>query len=217
MDRVWRLVLCVGLVICVGCGGSGADDESNEPLIPHADAAEVPGVNLSGPATTSSNTSSETAKQVGPFEKKFDGITFSIPDGWREVDPAPGQGGFIDARFLVPSGDVELELTMSSIGGGLEPNVARWMGQFDLKTGESPGIETISAGTVEGRWLALFGTFKGRSSGRPGPHADWGMLGVGIPMQPRDFYLKLNGPADAVKAVEDAFRKFVQSAQLGSP
>jgi hypothetical protein len=42
------------------------------------------------------------------------------------------------------------------------------------------------------------------------------MLGVAIPLGPRDFFLKLTGTSAAVGAVHDAFRDFVRSARLSA-
>jgi hypothetical protein len=49
---------------------------------------------------------------------------------------------------------------------------------------------------------------------RDAPQENWRMIGVGIPLGERDFFLKLTGPNEAVAAVRDAFRTFVKSAKL---
>jgi hypothetical protein len=42
------------------------------------------------------------------------------------------------------------------------------------------------------------------------------MIGVGIPLGQRDFFLKLTGPGDSVAAIRDDFRTFVKSAKLNT-
>ena len=193
------LLLSFVLISVTGCGGTSLDsDMENDPPIPVADAE---------PEGSSGVAAGENALQTGPFEKAFDGIRFSFPKGWKEVELSPGQSGFIDARFVVPSEGTELELTCSSIGGGIDDNIKRWIGQFQQPPGQTPSIETVDINGKDARLIHLEGTFQGRSS-------NWAMIGVGIPMKPRDFYLKLNGPQKADAAVKKDFISFVEAAKL---
>lgn len=65
--------------------------------------------------------------------------------------------------------------------------------------------------------LFITRTFNAASSGKPGPHPNWRMLGAGIPSGDSDFFLKLNGPKAAVAEVSDAFRELVKSARQIAP
>jgi len=186
----------------LGC--SGDDDREAKAPISYAPKDETP-------APTS-----DTTGKVGPFEKEFDGITFSIPTGWREVALSPQQMGFVDARFTVPADKEELQLTCSSIGGGIDANVERWIGQFVMPPNEKPLIESVKVGNVDAKWVELHGKFNPGMMSREGPKEDWRMIGIGIgiPMGEHDFYLKLTGPNAAVSGVRDAFRTFVQSGRI---
>ena len=96
-----------------------------------------------GPAQNAGG-SPATAKVVktGPFEKTFDGIRFSVPAGWNEVEnPTPE---FVDARFQIPTPHGVVKLTFSSNSGGADVNIKRWIGQFQLAPGKRPIIEDLN-------------------------------------------------------------------------
>jgi hypothetical protein len=198
MRALFCAVIAVGII--------GCNEESVKRSSPIPVAEEQTG--------SSKPSSADAAKPVGPFEKRFDGIRFQVPEGWREVALSDQQKGFIDARFLIPLGDAELQLTCSSIGGGVKANVDRWIGQFQLPPGEQPEIETIPIDGAEATWVDLRGKFQSRVSGTGSGSENWRMLGVAFPMQPRDFYLKLTGPSDQIAEVRETFREFVKSAQI---
>jgi hypothetical protein len=145
---------------------------------------------------------------------KFDGIEFTAPADWNQVSIPPEKKGFIDAQLMIPAGGDELALTLSSIGGGIDANVERWKTQFEMDGGSKPIIEPIDIGGRKGTWVDLAGTFQSSIGGKPGPHPNSRMLGVGIPAEPRDFYLKVTGPAEAVEKVREPLREFVATARF---
>jgi hypothetical protein len=153
--------------------------------------------------------------RTGPYEKIFEGIRFSVPAGWKEVELSPAQQGFIDARFVIPTPHGDVTLTCSSNGGGIETNVQRWIGQFHAPPGKRPVLGDLEVGGKKATWVELEGEFDA------GPMAGAGaasgpierMLGVAIPLGSRDFYLKLTGSAAAVSDVRSAFREFARDGR----
>jgi hypothetical protein len=206
---VWA---CLTVLVVAGCG----EDESvgrTDPPVPVA-AREAGPAQKPGGAQTAAK-----VVRTGPFEKTFDGIRFSVPAGWNEVENPTPQ--FVDARFQIPTPHGEVRLTFSSNAGGADVNIERWIGQFQLPQGKRPGIEELSVGGASAKWVDLHGEFVGGAmSGNTasGNTASNGpierMLGVAIPLGPRDFYLKLTGSNAAVSDVRDAFREFVRTARL---
>lgn len=202
--------LALGLL--VGCGGKS---EPVEVPIPYADPLpESKSEKGEGAATDA--TSTDDVLKTGPFEKKFDGLTVSVPEGWQEVKLGQSQMGFVDARFVLPAKGGLVELTCLTNRGGLDDNINRWIGQFVTEPNGRKS-ETVKVDGTEARWVDLTGTFNASSSGKPGPHSDWRMLGAGIPLGESAFFLKLNGPKEAVSEVYDAFREFVKSARIEKP
>lgn len=195
---------CLAL-ICCGCDDSQKQPQAEDVPIPLAPSA--PGANA--------RPGNQAARRpAGPYDKQFDGIRFTVPAGWKEVELTARQQGFIDARFLVPADGTELQLTCSSTGGGIEANVDRWIGQFRLPPGDKPDVDTILIDGTKATWVDLRGTYEPGMIGSAGPQQNQRMLGVAVPNTPRDFYLKLLGPREAVAEVYDEFREFARSGRL---
>ncbi|MEO1997341.1 MAG: hypothetical protein ABGZ17_18955, partial [Planctomycetaceae bacterium] len=172
-----------------------ADESNPEAAVPTAPASVSRTANASG-------------QRVGPFELEVDGVTFQVPDGWREVQLSDEQVGFISARLTIPVTDQELTLTFSTVGGGIESNIQRWQGQFQ---GAVPTIRQIRISGHDARWVDIRGQFQSQV-GSAGQQSEWRMLGLALSKQPRDFYAKLTGPRERVSQIVDMFRQMVETA-----
>lgn len=206
------LVCIFGLTAFVaGCSDSDSARQADVPIPaakPQSSPASSGGAKQSG--------SGAKIVTAGPFEKKFDGVRFSVPAGWNEVELSPQQQGFIDARFEIGTPHGNVMLTCSSNAGGIETNVQRWIGQFQMPPGDKPEVERLDVGGKTATWVDLHGEFSSgpmMSAASSGPIER--MLGVAIPLGSRDFYLKLTGTNAAVSDVRSAFRQFVRDAHVG--
>ena len=195
------------------------DDSARDPI--RRSRCAEPARNRRGVRSgTASNDGASRRRQrssrPGPFEKVFDGIRFSVPAGWEEVEnPTPE---FVDARFQIPTPHGTVKLTFSSNAGGADVNIQRWIGQFQLPPGKQPTVEDLNVDGVSAKWVDLQGDFVGGAMGA-GPASSGPverMLGVAIPLGPRDFYLKLTGTRCRRSDVHDAFREFVRSARISA-
>ncbi len=199
------MTIAGALPLLAGCSNESAP--LADPPIPSA-ARESKG------ATDQS--AQEQVLATGPFEKTFDNIRFSVPAGWKDVPLSPQQQGFVDARMQIPTKHGEVSLTFSSNAGGIQSNVQRWIGQFQLPPGEKAVVEEIEIAGKRGTWVDLHGEFAagpmGAASGRGAPVER--MLGVAIPLGARDFYLKLTGTNRAVGDARASFREFVRGARI---
>ena len=216
-------VILIGFALgCVGCGDEKIGSAVDDVPIPVAPAARQPQAaetahGLSFPhGKPAGQAAAGAVINTGPFEKTLPGIRFSVSEGWKEIELSSQekQMRITNARFLIPAADEEVGLTFSFVGGGIDGNVKRWEGQFQLPAGEVPRVETIRVSGLEATWVDLRGTFQARVGENPGPHPNWRMIGVAVPMKPRDLYLKLTGPREAVAEVSAAFRTFVAGARL---
>ena len=113
------------------------------------------------------------------------------------------------AKYTVPGRHPDIEVTISSAAGGLSANLDRWRGQFSGADASERKVEFADATAVI---LRLRGDYH-PGFGRP-DRQDWIMLGAALPAPDHDFYIKLTGPADAVRQVEDEFRGVVSSARF---
>jgi hypothetical protein len=213
--RPARASLVLVAVLAIGCD-SGQSARTADPPV-----AFAPKASESIPADAHRAAGDTKSLKTGPFEKSFEGIRFSVPAGWREVELAPAQQGFIDARFQIPTPHGDVTLTFSSNGGGIDTNVRRWVGQFHPPSGKQPVVEELDVAGKKATWVDLIGEFDaGPMGGNAAPISGAPpverMLGVAIPLGSRDFYLKLRGSDAAVTDVRAAFREFARDARLSN-
>jgi hypothetical protein len=206
LRQLGSAVIVTGLLL--GCSGDNSSSRE-EPPIPVAPAPVHH-------AEASVSASGSHVLKVGPYEKDFERIRFSIPAGWKEVQLSPQQQGFIDARYEIPTPHGDVSLTCSSNSGGIDTNIHRWIGQFQLSPETKPDIEPLEVNGKTATWVDMRGEFV------PGPMAAGSsptgpierMIGVAIPLGSGDFYLKLTGTDAAVADARTAFRKFARDARF---
>jgi len=201
--RLWSRLL-VGTALC-GLMGCGEEPTQKVPVR----SAGQPAVRPSAEDPAASDTETEGAKP-GTRVKQLTGIRFDVPTAWDEQP----ESEFYEAKYLIASDEGEMMLTLTTMGGGIDANLQRWVGQFQLDSGDRPRRDTLSIDGTKSQWLDVRGTFRSQVGSSPGPHLDWRLLGVAIPMSRRPFLLKLVGPRAAVSSFEDEFRSFVRSGQL---
>lgn len=146
-------------------------------------------------------------------------ITLTLPDSWRQTQPA---STLRLAQFAVPPvmGDKETtELAVFSFaggGGGVDDNIRRWINQFEpqgrevkLTKGQSPQGEYWFA-DIQGTYLMPVGPpirqqTKRLEGGR--------MLGMILKAEKGVYFLRMAGPRYTVSAQENAMRQAVGAAQ----
>jgi hypothetical protein len=206
-----RWCLAVTLLILAGCDSGDSARTADPPL-------RVAPATPSGPSSAATHvaTPDQRVARTGPFEKSFDGIRFSVPAGWKEVELSTAQQGFIDARFEIPTAHGSVSLTCSSNAGGIDSNVRRWVGQFQAPAGRRPVIEDFDVAGKLAKWVDLSGEFDAgpMAAANTTSQSIERMLGVAIPLAGgRDFYLKLTGSDAAVTDIRQSFREFARDAR----
>jgi hypothetical protein len=209
MSRLFfHCLILIAIASCLpGCADRGQPAADSDPPLRYAPAQ----------ATTDRRdaTSASTSKRAdGSYEKRFGGIRFTIPAQWEEQTLSPEMQSFVEAKFTIPTSAGPAELSLTSMGGGIRANLDRWIDQVHPAPGESPAESALEIDGVEATWIDIRGTFQGRIGSGVESHENWGILGVAIPMRPRDFYLKLVGPREALSEVSHEFRDFAKSARI---
>ncbi len=211
--------IAIALAICAGCA-----DSEGDPPTPMAEAVELgaasdsfeglEATDLLGEFTSDSDDQTDQAAQDRPREEYFPGISFVIPKSWEKQELSAALKEVVNSKYTIPHAKGDMELTMTTMGGGAEENIQRWVGQMQLGPGETPKNEVIDINGVATRWVDVRGTYTSRVSQKQGPFADYRLIGVVIPNQPKDFMLKLIGPREAVADFHDEFKRVVKTAHF---
>ena len=199
----WLVAIVLGSLSC-GIPGCAEKPVARVPVRP----AGAPPVRAAG-----QKVAEDGDERIGDSTtqlRQLTGIRFDVPVDWNEQPKSE----FYEAKYVIPSDEGEMVLTLTTMGGGIDANLQRWVGQFQQDPDERPRRETLRIDGTKSEWLDVRGTFRSQVGTSPGPHENWRLLGVAIPTRPRPFLLKLVGPRVAVSEFEAEFRKFARSAQL---
>lgn len=184
----------------------------------------------------------DTKQKLQTLELAEGALTLSMPAEWNKVKPkssilqhefsiAPAKSDDEQAKEPTPG-----RLTLMSASGGMQANVARWIGQFNNADGsglqalkpddkgqppaadkEGVFVEPIKADGVEVTLVDLRGTFADSPRGPFGPKVDrpgYRMLGLIIPTKEHGtWFVKFYGPAKLVNANAKAFRAMAKGVE----
>lgn len=177
---------------------------------------------LGGLAVQGTATADEPAKSAEKVSVKLKDLTLALPKTWSASDV---KNSMRLATYDIPAaaGDKEKgELAISTFpggGGGIEPNLTRWIGQFSPE-GRKSVVKKGTAGENEYFIVDITGTFQ-KSVGPPilrktEPAPGYRMLGMILVLKNEEVYfLKLTGPDATVKAQAEAMREAVGGKSAG--
>ena len=155
----------------------------------------------------------EAPKAAETVEVKLKDLVLNLPKDWEASDTV---NNMRLATYDIPSakGDKEKgELAISTFGrdgGGVAPNLERWVGQFDAD-GREVTIKKGKAGENSYYIADISGTYQ-KSMGPPilrktQPVKGYRMLGVIVQVKGKDtYFLKLTGPDATIKAQAETLR-----------
>ena len=188
----------LSLSVLAGC----SESEPGPPPPPTMTAGDVV------PETSKETTpdSSEVSTSASSERVEIDGLKFAIPANWEKVELSQMQMGMISARYKL-SNAPDATLTLSRSGGGIAANIDRWRGQFEQSRPEV--LETIRIADTDSSMIDLEGRFSG-GFGQP-PQDNWRMIGIIVPLSAQGYFIKLTGPTDQIKAIEEEFLAFAKS------
>lgn len=155
------------------------------------------------------------ARAEDPATFKVGAFDFSRPADWKWVQPSSTMR---KAQLQIPGkdGGKPAEITFfffgEGNGGGVEPNVQRWFGQFVAK----PDANKADAQEMNGVKVTLVsteGTMKASPmAGIPEEMADAALLGAILEHAEGAVFVKMTGPAALVKESREKFLALVKSA-----
>ncbi len=194
--------LPVLLVLVVGLAGC---DKPPEPPPPGK-----PGVSDgTTPKPASSGASASTPK--GP-------LAWDAPASFTKVEnPSPMR----KATYQPPKvgDDAEApELAVTFVGGSVDANIDRWIGQFDAEAKSSLVRASKKVDPYEVIIVEMKGTFNagGMMGGAPTPKPGFALLAAIVPVGDQSWFFKMTGPEASVKAARADFDAMVASFRPGS-
>lgn len=103
-------------------------------------------------------------------------------------------------------------------GGGVQANIDRWVGQFDLPAGKKPEIDKRTVNDLPVTLVDVTGSYQGmQMPGQPatGAQADQRMLAAIVEGPKGPVFFKMVGPAEVVAKASSAFDHLVGSVHPG--
>ena len=200
--------LGLGLVGCGGNEATGSSESGQSGDDPAAEGAAGAGVGTDGQSAATAMQREFTVRDV----------SFRVPEPWT---PEPPSNAMRAAQFRIdpPPGvdaSVGVGAVFTSIGGGVEDNLARWEEQYVVEADRSIERELR---TVNGRSVAVFrasGTFdEGRMLGSTGPKEEFMTLGFLVEMNSdRPLIVKITGPSATLTPALGVWREMVDSISV---
>jgi hypothetical protein len=125
------------------------------------------------------------------------GLTFTTPEGWTMAPPA---NSMRLAELHAPGNAV---VAFSSAGGDIPANIQRWSGQFQ---GAQPTTTERTVAGLKVHTVDITGTYSGMNEPAQNNYALHGAI---IETGGQPVFVKMTGPAEAVKAATPAFDAMV--------
>ncbi len=211
-----KIVLIVsGLAMVLGMSACEKEAPPPPPSMPagQTPAQAAPGGMPAGMPTTPPGANPHAGMDIAMGQNvSAMGFGFKLPEGWKQ---APPSNTMRLAEAIVPdaSGDPgkACTLTFSTAGGDTQMNIDRWVGQVTDATGQ-PAKADIQKRVVAGLPLTvaeMTGTYSGM--GDQQPRANWTMRGAIYETPQGLLFVKMFGPADAMKATSPAFNAMLDA------
>ena len=143
------------------------------------------------------------------------GLKWQVPARWTNRGP----GTMRLATYVIPGhGADEAQCAVYYFGpgggGGVDPNIERWRGEFKGAADEKRGNFQTKGGKVtmlsmNGTYLAHAGMMGGGADDVESPN--WGLLGAIVEGPKGEVYFKLTGPEKTVHGAEREFEALLKS------
>ncbi len=203
------------LLLIAACSASEKETATNPPSTPSPGSATVaqtpPASNIA--VGHGSNVPAMAGQAASSGE-----IKWTPPPRWKLGPERPMRA----ATFLIPAAAGDKEgaecAVFGQIGGGVDANIKRWVGQFEQPDGSASEakakqkkemINGLPVTTVD-----LTGTFtgSGMAMGQPSEKkTGYRLLGAIVEGPQGEIFFKLTGPAKTVAAAQEEFQSLLKS------
>ena len=138
------------------------------------------------------------------------GRNFKVPAEWKAEQPASRMR---KAQYKVGEAELVVFFFGKGVGGSVEANVGRWLGQFKEpkeKLGTKRKEQKLAGAKIT--TVTAAGTYmSGSPFGAKVAKAGYAMRAAIIEFEGGPVFIKMTGPRDAVGQASDAFDKLVSS------
>lgn len=192
--------------------------EEAAPETPPAAPAGTPTPAASPPpdfAPVTSRDDADPAPAGSEHEILAPGARFVLPADWVPEPPSSSMR-LAQARIPGPGGDAQLTVFYFGPGGGggVEENLARWVGQMDVEPGTEPRRDAFAAGPFRVTWVDVEGTLKPSmmGTGPDTPQPGSRLLAAVVEGPQGPWFFKATGPAETLDAARDDFLAMLRGA-----
>lgn len=225
MNKPNYLYGIIGLLagLLIGYIGTNYINQTNRPAATVGDTAATsttlpPNHPPTGATGDSSGAASDSSGM--PMSSGSDGqsggsgaVKWTTPARWKAGPPKQMRM----ATYLIPAATGDSEeaecAVFTNIGGGVQSNIDRWVGQFE-KTDGPPIQKQVTIDNLLVTTVDVSGTFKGGGPmmGQSGaPKASHRLLGAIAEGPEGEVFFKLTGPAKTVAAAQGEFQAMLKS------
>lgn len=178
-----RLSLALGMVTLmavIGCSSNNSADKSS-----------------ARPANVDHDI---TAYEAGENGMTVAGVTFYPDRSWVDLGPS----GMRAADYYLPAVESESDSATVNVfyfgpdqGGGVQDNIARWVGQMSLAEGSEPLMSTMTVAGLTAHVVEAVGVYNASMGGpmsASAPKSNYRMTGVVLEGPQGNVFFKLTGP-----------------------
>ena len=143
-------------------------------------------------------------------------VSFELPEGWQEKSPT---GAMRSAEATIPGegGDAEMIVFYfgPGQGGGVEPNLQRWVGQMQMEEGTEPERGSFQVGDLTVTHITVHGTLlpSGMGTGPSEPQPDSTLMGAVVEGPSGPWFFKVTGPQATLEGEQEAFLEMLHTLQ----
>lgn len=208
------------LVLILSCGPLACEPKAEPKPASQAPKAASPAENphdphggkLAGPLKP--NAGSSAGDPSGPPVD----LIWTTPQNFQEMPPRPMRKATYQVSGAAGPAEVTVFYFGPGQGGGVEENIARWLGQFkDLPEGAAKRDKTEVIGFPVFTVRVEKGTY---ASGMPGgpsqPMKDWGMHAAVVETPSGSYFFKMTGPSATVTENAAGFSSLLTSIRKKS-
>ena len=153
-----------------------------------------------------------------PATFKVGAFNFTRPAEWSWVPVPPAMQAMRKAQLTAPGkeggkpADIIFYYFGAGQGGGVKPNVDRWLAQFPEKTAPEK-VEEKEIGGTKVTFVSVEGTYSsGMPTGPKTPMTGYALQGAILDHADGAVFVKMTGPAPAVQAAQARFQEFIAAA-----